>query len=154
MLEAHAVHASIAAHGDQQPVGQRIDHRHADTMQTAGETVIVAAELAACVQSREDQLDATDAIFRVDVHRHATAVVLHLDRAVGEQGDADARCMAGQRLVDAVVDHFLNELVGARGIGVHARSLAYRVEACQDLYGFGGILFGHAAGIVPCECCG
>jgi len=48
----------------------------------------------------------------------------------------------GQRLVDAVVDDFLGQVVGPRGVGVHARALAHRVETGEDFDGFGGVRHG------------
>jgi hypothetical protein len=57
----------------------------------------------------------------MDVHRHAAAVVLDLQRTVLEQRHVDALAVPGRGLVDAVVDHLLGEVVGARGVGVHAR---------------------------------
>ena len=40
--------------------------------------------------------------------------------------------MAGQRFVDAVVDNFLRQMVGADGVGVHARTLAHRLKAGEN----------------------
>jgi hypothetical protein len=37
---------------------QRVDHRDADAVQAAGDLVGLVAELSACVQAREDELDA------------------------------------------------------------------------------------------------
>ena len=62
-----------------------------------------------------------------------SAIERHLD-AVG---------MAGQRLVDGVVDHLVDHVVEARAVvgvaDIHARPLADRVEALQDLDRFGAI---------------
>src|SRR5690606_3387606 len=111
----------------------------------AGELVVLVGELAAGVQLGEDQLDAGDAFFRVDVHRHAAAVVDHFQRVVLVEDHLDGRGVAGQRLVDAVVDDFLGQVVGARGVGVHARALAHRVQTGQYFDGIGvvGVLLGH-----------
>ena len=43
--------------------------------------------------------------------------------------------MAGKRLIDTVIDHFLRQVIGARGIGVHTRALAYRIQPAQYLDG-------------------
>ena len=59
-------------------------------MQAAGGDVRAAAELAAGVQLGEDHLDAGQAGLGLLVDRDAAAVVVHLDRAVGVQGDLDA----------------------------------------------------------------
>jgi len=48
--------------------------------------------------------------------------------------------VAGDGLVHAIVDHFLDEMVRAVGLGVHARTAAHRLEAGQDFNG-GGIVY-------------
>ena len=53
--------------------------------------------------------------------------------------------MAGQGLVDAVVDDFLRQVIGAGGIGVHAGALAHRFEAGQDFDGSGVVGLIHQA---------
>ena len=47
--------------------------------------------------------------------------------------------MAGERLIDAVVDDFVRQMIRARGVGVHARAPAHRVQAAQHLDVGGGI---------------
>ena len=120
---------------DVEPGGQRVDDRRADAVQPAGGDVRAAAELAAGVQLGEDHLDAGQAGLGLLVDRDAAAVVVHLDGAVGVQGDLDAVRGAGQRLVHAVVDdlpHAVHEPAGVGGADVHARSLPDRLEALQD----------------------
>jgi hypothetical protein len=41
--------------------------------------------------------------------------------------------MPGQRLVDAVVDNFLGQVIGAGGVGVHTRPPPDGLESAQDL---------------------
>ena len=125
---------------------QRVHDRHADAVQAAGELVVLVRELAAGVQPREDQLDAADLLLRVDVDRHAAAVVRDFQRAVLVQRHVDALGVAGQRLVDRVVDDFVREMVGAAGVRVHAGPAAYRVEPAQDFDVGGGVA------IVPSTC--
>ena len=100
---------------------ERVHHRHADPVQAAGELVGLVGEFAAGVQAREDQLRAAHLLLRVDVDRHAAAVVRDLERAVLVERDVDLLAVAGDRLIDAVVDDFVREVIGARGVRVHAR---------------------------------
>jgi len=51
-------------------------------MQAAGELVRTLGEFTACMQAREDQLDAADFLLRMDVHGHATPIVRNLERLV------------------------------------------------------------------------
>jgi hypothetical protein len=48
----------------------------------------------------------------MDVHRHAAAVVRHLQRAVLEQGHLDQVAVARQGFIDAVVDDFMARWLG------------------------------------------
>src|SRR5262249_54383683 len=64
------------------------------------------------------------------------------ERAVGVDGQLDGLGVTGERLVDRVVDHFVDEVVQplrADPADVHVRPLADRFEALQDLDAFGRI---------------
>jgi hypothetical protein len=74
--------------GQVQDVGQGVDHRHADAVQTAGDLVGTVVELTAGVQHGHDDLGRRPPFFGVDVHRNAAAVVLDRDGLVGVDGDA------------------------------------------------------------------
>ena len=123
-------------------------------MQTTGELVVLVAELAAGMQLGKDQFDARYAFFRVDIHRHATAIVEHFQRIVLVEDHLDRLGVPGQGFVDAVVDDFLGQVVGACGVGVHARALAHRVEAGKDFDGVCviGVLLGHRVSWSSIEC--
>ena len=87
------------------------------------------------MQLAEDQLHAGRPFLRVDVHRHAATVVDHLE---GTDPRADHLPGAGvtrQRLVDAVVDDLLAEVIGPGGVGVHAGAATHRFKAIEDLNG-------------------
>ncbi len=131
--EAHVVFLSAAAHPALQVFGQRVYDRDADTMQPAGMLVSLVVELSAGVQARQDQLDAADLLLGMNINRHAAAVVLHLQRTVLEHRDVDVLAVSRQRLVDAVVDDLVRQVVWARGVGIHARAPAHRVQAAQNL---------------------
>ena len=75
----------------------------------------------------------------MQVHRHAASVVGHLQRTVLVQHHVDTGRIAGDGLVDTVVDNFLGEMVGPFGLGVHARALAHRLKSREDFDGFCGI---------------
>ena len=74
---------AVAADLDVQLLGQRVDDRHADAVQAAGDLVAAAvAELAAGVQDREHDLDGGQALLLHDRHGDAAAVVGDGDRVV------------------------------------------------------------------------
>jgi hypothetical protein len=80
------------------------------------------------MQPGKNNLGAGDAFFRVDIHGHTATVVLHSQRTVLEYRDFYLVGVPCHRLVNAVVDDFLGEVVRPCGIGIHARALAHRVK--------------------------
>ncbi|ENY73775.1 hypothetical protein G114_01944 [Aeromonas diversa CDC 2478-85] len=140
LLEGDLVDLAVAAHRHLDPGREGVDHRDPHPVQTAGELIVLARELAPRVQLAEDQLNPRDPLFRVDIHRHATAVVDHLEGLILVQDHLDAAGVARQGLVDAVVDDLLTQVVGAGGVGVHAGATSHRLQAIKDLNGIGIVL--------------
>ena len=125
----------VARRLDAQPLGQRVDDAHADAMEAAGNLVAAAAELAAGVEDRVDDLERVLAGL-VLADRHPAAVVLHDHRAVRLDRHRDLRREAGHRLVDRVVDDLPHQVVEAAFVGradVHAGAAANGFEALEDL---------------------
>ncbi len=77
-------------------------------MQTAGDGISAAAELAAGVQDRQNDLDGRFLLDRVDIHRDSATVVVDAHGAVGHDRHFDVVGMTGQRLIDRVVDDFVD----------------------------------------------
>ena len=145
VLERDVVFLAAAAHPALEVLRQRVDHRDAHAVQAARELVTgVGGELSARVQPGEDQLDAAHLLFRVDVHRHAAAVVDDLERPVLVEGHFDLAAMARERFVDAVVDDFVSEVVGPTGVGVHARATPDGLESAQDFNVLSGVGLAHS----------
>ena len=69
------VDLAVAAHLDPAPLGERVDDRGADAVQTAGDLVAAAAELAAGVQDGHDDFQRRLVHLGVHVDRDAAAVV-------------------------------------------------------------------------------
>ena len=126
---------AVAPYPALEPAGQRIDDRNAHAVQTAGVLVVALGEFAAGVQLGQDQFDPGHLFSRMHVDRHAPALVRDGDRVVPVERDTDLLAVPGKRLVDAVVDHFVDEVVRAAGIGVHARASPHGVEAGQNFNG-------------------
>ena len=72
------------------------------------------------------------------------SVTVH--RAVGIERHRDQRRVAGQRLVDGVVDDLVDHVMQAGAVigvaDIHARALAHGVEAAQHLDLLGAVAFG------------
>ena len=125
---------AVALDLDVERLRQRVDHRDADAVQPAGDLVAAAAELAAGMQHGQRQGDGRDLLVRMLLDRDAAAVVDHLDAALGQQPDQDGVAVAGQRLVDGVVDHLVHQVVQAAlagGADVHAGPLADGLQALE-----------------------
>ena len=146
--------APVAADGDFQPLGERVDDRNADAVQTAGDLVIVVVELAARVQHGEHHFERRTAVGGVRVDGDAAAVVGDADALIRVQRDGDLGAETGQRLVDGVVDDFVNAVMQSarRGVAdVHARPLADRIEPFEDLDVFGCVLCAHEFSTSCCK---
>ena len=118
-----------------QPLGERVDDGHADAVQAAGDLVAVAAELAAGVELRQDDLERGDPGARDLVDRDAAAAVDDGDRVVGVDRHLDRVVVARHRLVDGVVDDLVDQVVEAADAGradVHPRPQPDRLEAFED----------------------
>ena len=129
--EGEIVFLATAPHPDFELLRQGIYHRHTDTVQATCKLVVLAGELAAGVQPGEDHFCTGHPFFRVNVHRHPPAVILYLHRSILEYRDFYLAGIAGNGLIDAIVDHFLGEMIGTRGIGVHPGAFAHRIKSAE-----------------------
>ena len=137
---------AVAVDLEQESFGERVDDADPDAVESAGDLVAIATELAAGVQHGEHDLGGALALVasrRVRIDGDAPPVVLDPAPAVGEQRDDDAVGEAGHRLVDGVVDDLPDEVVQAGQTGrtdVHARALAHRIEALEHLDVLGAVV--------------
>src|SRR5690606_2921032 len=143
---ADAVVLAVQPHLGHEVGGQRVHHRAAHAVQAARDLVGPGVELAARVELGEDDLDGGAPLALHGVDGDAAAVVGDAGGAVGVEGDLDGVGVAGQRLVDGVVDDLGEELVVAVDAGaalhVHGGALAHALEAAQHLDVLGGVSAG------------
>ena len=128
---------------------QRVHHRDADAVQATGDLVAAVAELAAGMQHGQRQGHRRDLLLGMLLDRDAAAVVDDLDPPLGQDPDEDGVAVAGQRLVDGVVDHLVHQVVQAAlpgGADVHAGTLADRVETLEHRDGLGVVAAGGDGG--------
>ena len=152
--ELQLVHLAVAPTVRRSHSDSALTHRHADAVQAARDLVAVLVELAAGVQLGQRDLGGRALglvlVVHLDAGRDAAAVVEHRDRVVGVDGDDDVVAVAGQRLVDRVVDHLEHQVVQAGAVGgvadVHAGALAHRLQALEDLDAARRRIGGRAAG--------
>src|SRR5215472_7964817 len=92
---ALAPQAPIARHLDLEPVGQRVDDGHPNTVQSARGPVCVTTELAPGMQGGQDDLQGR--FFwkaGVSIDRDAAAVVAHRNPVARSELDLDSRGVA------------------------------------------------------------
>jgi len=129
------VHLAVAPDFQVQLLRERIDHRDAHAVETAGNLVALVVELTAGVQHREHNFGCRPAVRHV-VDRDAPAVVDHGNRIVNVDRDVDLVAEAGQRLVYGVVDDLVDKVVQpgrTRGADVHGRPHADGLQALEHL---------------------
>ena len=132
VIEADVVLLATAPDGRVELLRQRVDNGYTYAMETAGEFVVIGRKFTARVQAGHDQLNATDLFLGMDINWHPAAIVDHFQRSILEQGDFDLLGMPFEGLVDTVVDDLVRQMVGARGVRIHARTAAYGFESTQD----------------------
>ena len=127
---------SLTVDGSHQIVGQGIDAGNAHAVQTAGHLVTILAELTAGVQHRQDHLQGGTMLLGVHSRRNTTAVVRHLDGVAFQNTDLNVRTITGQRLVDTVIHHLINQMMQTP-LGditdIHRRSLTNGLKPFQHL---------------------
>ena len=128
---------AVAADLEVQRLRKRVDDRDADAVEAAGDLVAAALppNLPPAWSIGQDDLGRGALLLRVLVDRDAAAVVDDGDRLVRVDRDRDVVAVAGERLVDGVVDDLVDQVMEAARAGradVHARPLAHRVEAPED----------------------
>ena len=123
---------AVAADFHLQPLAQRVHAGDAHAVQSAGNLVAVVVKFAARVQRGQRHLHGRFVLGGMHVHGDAAPVVGHADRAVRVHADHHMVAIAGERLVDAVVNHLVNTVVQTPGGGVadiHGRAQPDRLHA-------------------------
>ena len=116
-----------------QELGQRIDDRGTDAVQTAGDLVCILIEFSAGMQRGIDDTLRRHAHL-MHVNRDASAVIPDFGRAVLMKDHRYIFAVAGQMLVHRVVSHFIQQMIHALiadAADVHAGPAADRLQAFQ-----------------------
>ena len=136
------VDVAVAADFDLAPFGEEVDDRDADAVQAAGGLVGAFVELAAELEHGHHAFERGDVAagffgeLRVPLDGDAAAVVFDGDRAVALIVTLTVRGVAGHRLVDRVVDDFVDQVVQAADVrvaDVHAGPLADVLQVAEML---------------------
>ena len=120
--ERHVVLVPVAPDPHFEVARKRVDHGNPDAVEPARETVAVERELPAGVQPGQDHLYAgkpSSGWRSTGIPRPSSATQSDPSRCrVTSMRRANPR----ERLVHAVVHHFMRECVGGRGVGVQSRA--------------------------------
>ena len=131
----HLIDIAVPVDLGREPVGECIDHRDTDTVETARDLVGLLVELAACVEDGQHDFEGTLVVLLHPVDRNTPAVILDHERAVLVDDDCDPGAEPGKCFVNRVVDDLVDEVVQAAGIGaadVHRRTLPDRGESFEN----------------------
>ena len=142
-LVALAVDVAIALDLHFHPLGEGVHAADTDAVEAAGDLVAAAAELAAGVEDGHHHLEGGFVHLGVLGHGDAAAVVLNGQGAVGVDGHLDVGAEPGQRFVDGVVHHLVDQVMVAalgRIADVHRRAHTHRFKPLQHLDGIGVIV--------------
>ncbi len=121
---------------------QRVYNGHAHAVQASRDLVAVVVELAPGVKDGEDHFGGGLAA-HVLIDRNAATVVGDCDRSVNVNRDVDFVAESGQRLVDRVVDDFVDEVMQprrSRRADVHRRPFPDGFEALEYLDFVGAVI--------------
>ena len=137
MLEAKEMF--LAAAPDRQPQinRKRVHDRNAHAVQTARHLVGILVEFSTRMELGHDDLRRRHALFFMDLDRDAAAIVNHRHRTIGIQRDLNLVAISGQRFINGVIHDFADHMMQPRAVigitNIHARALANRIEAFEDL---------------------
>ena len=139
------VELAVAPHLDPAPLREGVHDRGAHAVQTAGDFVAAAAELAAGVEDRHDHFQRRLVLLGVLVDRDTAAVVGDGHHAVGADAGHDRVGMTAQRLVDRVVDDLAHEVMQPahiRAADIHTWAAADGFQSLEHLDGRGVVGLG------------
>jgi hypothetical protein len=142
LLVTLLVDLPLAVDLDLQVLAERVDARDADAVQAAGHLVAALVEFPAGVQLGHHHVERVHRLGRMGTHGDAAPVVLDGQGPVRVDDQLDRGRVAGERLVDGVVHHLVDQVVQPLGAGaadVHVRALAHRLEALEDLDAVGRV---------------
>ena len=131
-----AILPPVPVHVQLQFLGQKVDHGNAYAMQPAGHLVRALVKFSAGVQRGHDQFGSRTSGLDVRVYRYAPPIVADPCPAIGQQIHLDLCAEPGQRLVNRVVHHLVNQVMQTCSVvriaDIHSRQLADRLAVLKN----------------------
>jgi hypothetical protein len=118
-----------------EPVGECVDNRNTDAMETPGNLVAFLVELAACMENGQHHFKGALPVLLHPVDRNTPSVVFHLERAVFIDYYGNTAAITGKRFIDRVVHDFIDKMVQPAGVcaaNIHGRTLTDRGESFKN----------------------
>ena len=144
MFETKNMLLGVAPDPQCQPARKRVDNGNTYAMQPARHFVGILIEFSAGVQLGHDDLRRRDTLLAMNIRWNPAPVVGDRDRTVGIERHRDARSVAGQCLVDGVIDDFIDHVMEPGAIvgiaDIHAWAFAHGIEAAQHLDRIGAVI--------------
>ncbi|CDC74301.1 uncharacterized protein BN503_00904 [Oscillibacter sp. CAG:155] len=109
--ELHLIDLAVPVDLNREPLGEGVDHAGAHAVETAGNLVSAAAELAAGVEDGIDHLQGGTAGLGLDVHGDAAAIIHHGDGIAFVDLHQNVGAVARQGLVDGVIHNLVNQMM-------------------------------------------
>ena len=133
---------ALTAHFDVHVSGQGVHHGDAHAVQTAGHRVAAATKLAAGVQLGHHGFNTGDAFARNLINRNASAIVHHANTVVRQDSDFNMAGISSQRLIDRVIDDFVDQVVQTTRTG------GADVHTWTDTHGFKTFKYSKVRGLI------
>ena len=144
-LKPLEIHLALRIDLDLEPFGKRVDDRRTHAVQAAGYLIPAAAELAAGMEHGKYYCDGRKPGRLLDPYRDTAAVIRHRNDIARQNTDVDLIAEARKGLVDRVVYNLIDKMMQAPFAGgayVHARTLAHRLQALENLYLITAVILG------------
>ena len=130
-FKAGVVFLAIAPDPQFKPVGQRVDHRNTNPVQTARDLVGVLVEFTARMKLGHDDFGRRDPFFGMEIDRNSTPVVAHGYAGILVNRDRHGIGVTRQGLIDPVVHDLIDHVVQTRAVirvpDIHPGALSDRL---------------------------
>ena len=126
----------VAPDAQLQPVGQSVNNRNADAVQSARHLVGVIVKLPACMKLGHDHFCCGNPFFFMDTHRNTTSVVHDRHAGICVNNDTHMVRMTGQSFINAVVHDLIHHVVQTRAIvripDIHSGAFSNCLQAFEN----------------------